>query len=91
MALYLVETTSQFRIRYVIDTENPEKIKTEYMFDSDLQEFSQLHLGEEIQEITEISDEQFLEICNVDNSYLKNHWTEEHKRKTFIYRPFDEQ
>lgn len=91
MALYLVETTSQFRIRYVIDTENPEKIKTEFMFDSDLPEFSQLHLCEEVKEITEISDAEFLEICDKDNSYLKGHWTDEHKRNTFIFRPFDEQ
>lgn len=90
MALYLVETVSQFRIRYVIDTDDVTKIGDEYMFDADLQEFSQLHLGEEIQEIREISDTQFLEICDIDNAYLADHWTEEQKRKTFIYRPSDD-
>jgi hypothetical protein len=47
------------------------------------EEFSQLHLGEQILRATEISEEEYLTLFDKDNDYLKS-WNSE-KKTGFIH------
>lgn len=86
---YLVEAVSTFRMRYVVEQPN-----AEYAMDTvvcqEAKEFSQEHLGEQIVSAREVTEEDILALCDVDNHYCKS-WTAEQKLKTFVtekdYKP----
>lgn len=89
----LVETISQYRMRYVIevpDNHNEGEIPCsaiQWAEDSvaceEMKEFSQKWLGEAILGSREMSLEEVLTLCKEDNSYA-NGWTDEHKIRSFI-------
>lgn len=82
--LVLVETISQFRQRYIVEVP---KGQSEYACDSvtmeEAQEFSQEHLGETIVSHRVMTEQEALDLCDIDNSYAKN-WETDLKVKTFI-------
>ena len=82
MALFLVDTVSNFRIRYVIDTENEEYAADTVVSDceGDLREFSQTHIGNDILDVREIDITEYMELFHKDNDYLSG-WPEEEKLK----------
>ena len=88
MPKYLVDTVSMFRLRYVVECKEEEHALDEVTWattggDVDLdvwQEFSQQHIGENIISSREITDEEYLELFDKDNDYLKE-WTIEQKMK----------
>jgi hypothetical protein len=72
--LYLVETISMFRQRYVVESKDEEDALDEVAmnvsgYKDDWQEFSQKHLDEVITSSREISKEEYLELYNKDNDY----------------------
>ena len=89
----LVEAISQFRQRYVIevpDTHNDGEYPcttTQWAEDTvtseEMQEFSQLWLGETITSSREVTQEEILKLCDVDNDYCKT-WSDEQKLKVFV-------
>lgn len=90
MSEYVVVTTiSTFRHRYVMHRDDLQALNTESEVNpvewakdtvtcEECEEFSQLHLGEEIVDAHEMSEAEMLQLFDRDNDYLKN-WTEEHK------------
>lgn len=80
----LVEAISQYRMRYVVEVP---KGKTEWALDSvtcqEVDEFSQLHLGEVITSHRVIDRTEALQLCDEDNSYCKS-WDDDKKMKTFV-------
>ena len=87
----LVECISTFRERYMVEvpvgTDNYGKDKSEWALDTvtmrEAQEFSQLHLGEQIVSHRVVSKEEALSMCDVDNDYSST-WDEETKIKNFF-------
>lgn len=85
MALYLVETVSMFRMRYVIDCKE-ETHATDTVITGDagdgniLNELSQMHIDENVTSVRKISMPEYMEIFDKDNDYLKN-WSKEQKCK----------
>lgn len=86
---YVVVTTVQmFRHRYVVPIDklqecNPETpVDPKWALDAvtmnDVNEFSQLHLGEQISDMTLMNEEEILDLFDSDNSYLQS-WTKEYK------------
>lgn len=76
--LFVVETISQFRMRYVVNCKSEEHaLDTVAMGEVD-QEFSQHHLGEVITSAREISDKEYLKLFTEDNAYASK-WTDEQK------------
>ena len=85
--LVMVEALSQYRMRYVFEVEDDiDHALDEYVMiesTTDLKEFSQLHLEPSvILSHREITKEEYLNIFNEDNDYLKS-WDDE-KKMTFI-------
>lgn len=79
--LYMIEVMSTFRMRYVVEAEELEHAMDEYVMrenDIDFKEFSQEHIGTHIFSSREISDKEYFEIFNQDNSYLST-WPKEDK------------
>ena len=82
--LYLVETISMFRHRYVVEAKNAEHAEEEVMcnvghaYQEDFEEFSQKHIEEIITSSREISELQYLQLFDKDNDYLKN-WSRKQK------------
>ena len=73
--LFIVETISMFRMRYVVEANEAEHAADEVVFklgDSDLQEFSQHHVDEVITSTREITQEEYLKQFNIDNDYMLN-------------------
>jgi len=86
MPLYLVETVSIFRHRYVVEAKEEEHAADEVTYnlsDSEFKEFSQQHVDECITSVREIKDEEFESLFDKDNDYLKD-WDPALKRKKFI-------
>ena len=89
----LVETISQYRMRYVIevpDNHNDGEIPCEattWAEDTvtceDMKEFSQKWLGETITSSREIDSAEILRLCNEDNNYCSS-WTDEKKLEVFV-------
>jgi hypothetical protein len=89
----LVETISQFRERYVIEVpdnhNDGEYACTAIQWAEDtvtteeMQEFSQKWLGEVITGSREVTREEILTLCDVDNDYCKS-WDDEQKLKVFV-------
>ena len=84
MPLYLVETVSMFRMRYVIDCKD-ETHATDTVVTGDagdgkmLSELSQMHIDENVTSVRKISMPEYMEIFDKDNDYLQS-WSKEQKR-----------
>jgi len=80
--LYLVETVSIFRMRYVVEAKDESHALDEVTFHAtcgeQLKEFSQKHIDEVIVSSRKISNKSYLKLFDKDNDYLKN-WNEEQK------------
>ena len=77
--LYLVETVSMFRMRYVVEAKEAEHANDEVVCNnSDLEEFSQKHIDESIITTREITPDEYIKIFDEDNDYLKE-WTDVQK------------
>ena len=82
--LYLVETVSIFRHRYVVEAKEAEHANDEVVmnaigaYNEDWNEFSQKHVGEDIVSTREITADEYFKIFDEDNDYLKN-WTDVEK------------
>lgn len=81
--LVMVETLSQYRMRYVVEVEDDidHALDEVIMNDTNIEfhEFSQKHLGPSpIIDHYEITPEQYLEIFDKDNDYLAS-WTDDQK------------
>ena len=73
--LYLVETVSMFRMRYVIEAREETHATDEFIMEigkEDFQEFSQHHMDEVIVSTRELSAKEYLELFDKDNEYLKS-------------------
>jgi uncharacterized membrane protein len=86
--LYVVETVSIFRHRYVVeaheDTHAADEV-TVRLCDDEFKEFSQKHIDECISSVRKLKDNQeYIELFNEDNDYL-DAWSEE-KKFSFINR-----
>jgi hypothetical protein len=83
--LYLVETVSIFRMRYVVEAREATHAEDEVVMrltTDDFKEFSQHHVDECITSTREISAQDFMELFDKDNDYLAN-WPIE-KKMEFI-------
>lgn len=80
----LVETVSQFRMRYMIEVPVGKK---EWALDTvtcnEGKEFSQEHIGETIVSHRVVSQEEALKICDEDNDYCQK-WSDEKKIEVFF-------
>jgi len=73
--LYLVETVSMFRMRYVVEAREEGHATDEFVMEignEDFQEFSQHHMDEVIVSTRELSAKDYLELFDKDNDYLKS-------------------
>lgn len=82
--LVMVECVSQFRQRYVIevDADHPEYALDDVAMER-YKEFSQVHLGEVIVSHRVVSVDEVIEMCDVDNAYVKS-WSDEKKLQVFV-------
>jgi hypothetical protein len=76
--LYIVETMSIFRMRYVVKAKEASHAEDEVICNDDLVEFSQKHLDEIISSTREISEEEYLKLFDRDNDYLAS-WENDRK------------
>jgi len=77
--LYLVETVSMFRMRYVVEAKEAEHATDEVVMRTDqITEFSQHHVDENILSVRELSRLDYLDLFDKDNDYLSS-WDEEAK------------
>ena len=86
MEWVLVDTVSQFRMRYMVQVPVGKKdwaLDTVTM--TEAKEFSQEHIGESIVSHRVVDEEEALRICDEDNDYAKS-WNDEHKIDTFFTR-----
>jgi hypothetical protein len=84
----IVTAISSYRMRYAIPIEDLQnlnkdaKVELEWAADAvtcnEVEEFSQLWLGEQIIDVQELDEEQILELFDKDNDYLKN-WSRDQK------------
>ena len=73
--LYLVETVSMFRMRYVIEAHEESHAHDEFIMErgkDSFKEFSQHHMDEVIVSSRELSAKEYLKLFDKDNDYLKN-------------------
>jgi len=74
MALYLVDSISMFRMRYVVDCDSAaeaELLVKNHVGDDIIKEFSQHHVGEPIAGVRKLGTEaEYLELFDEDNDYL---------------------
>jgi malate/lactate dehydrogenase len=85
--LVMVDVLSSFRIRYVVKVESDVRDALDEVVwregDTTFKEFSQKHIDPTaIIDHREITEEEYLELFDKDNGYLKT-WTDEQK-KSFI-------
>ena len=81
--LYLIETVSMFRMRYVVEAKSEEHAMDEVTMhasggEHELVEFSQHHIDEVISSGRELTKDQFIELFDKDNDYLKS-WKKKQK------------
>lgn len=74
--LYMVETVSIFRHRYVVESREAEHAADEVVMgiarsSTDFAEFSQKHIDELITSTREITAEEYLKEFDADNDYLR--------------------
>ena len=89
----LVETISQYRMRYVIEVPDDHMERefpctaTTWAEDTvtmeEMKEFSQKWLGETIIGSHEITNEKIIDMCDQDNDYCKS-WTNDKKMEVFV-------
>ena len=73
--LFLVETVSVFRMRYVVEALEEEHAADEVVMGlnkSEFKEFSQHHVDECITSTRELTHQEYLELFDKDNDYLKS-------------------
>lgn len=71
--LFIVETISLFRMRYVVEALESEHAADEVTFElgnTEFKEFSQHHVDEVITSTREITQEEYLKQFDIDNDYL---------------------
>ena len=84
--LYLVETVSMFRMRYVIEAREEGHALDEVTmnatgsYNENFQEFSQEHLDEVIVSSRKLSAIDYMDLFDKDNDYLKS-WSDQEKMK----------
>ena len=84
--LYLVETVSIFRQRYVVEAREESHAEDEVVmnvtgnYNPEFEEFSQHHVDECITSTRELTEDQYFELFAKDNDYLVG-WTKEQKKK----------
>ena len=89
----LVDTISQYRMRYIIEVPDDHN-EREYPCSADTwasdtvtaeeaKEFSQLWLGETIVSTREITKEEIVPLCDIDNEYCKS-WDDDKKVEVFV-------
>ena len=85
----LVETVQTFRHRYMVEVP---KGKAEWALDTvvceDAKEFSQKHLGETIVSHRVVSYDEAMTMCDEDNDYVKDSWTDVKKHEVF-FTPYE--
>ena len=83
--LYLVETISIFRQRYVVEAKEAEHaadevvLNTSGLYNENFREFSQKHIDETITSVRKIKEKEYLRLFDEDNDYLQS-WTDEKKK-----------
>jgi hypothetical protein len=77
MPKYLVEALTQYRMVYVVDTEQQEWAE-EAVWSEEVPEFGQKHLGEIVISSREVDDDECIRIHDEVNEYVKE-WTREQK------------
>ena len=85
--LVLVECIQTYRIRYLVEvpvSKSDWALDTVAMQPDDLQEFSQLSLGETIISNRVINRTEALVLCNDDNDYAQS-WSDEKKLEVFTH------
>ena len=73
--LYLVETVSMFRMRYVIEAHEAGHAEDEFVMEvgkESFKEFSQHHMDEVIVSTRELSATDYIELFDKDNDYCKS-------------------
>jgi hypothetical protein len=91
--LYLVETISFFRQRYVIEALEASHAEDEVvmtMHDGSITEFSQKHIDENITSTREISVDEYLKLFDQDNDYLSN-WSVSQKMQSINTIKYDDE
>jgi hypothetical protein len=83
MPKYLVETISQFRMRYVVECNDITHAQDSVVCE-EASDMSQHNLGEVIVSSREINNEEYIRIFDEDNDCLKD-WDEDQKF-SFIYK-----
>jgi hypothetical protein len=81
--LYLVETISMFRMRYVVEAREEGHAMDEVvceMGNHEFQEFSQKHIDEVIVSTRELSATDYMNLFDKDNDYLAS-WADQEKMK----------
>lgn len=78
----LVEAISTFRMRYVVEVDDPVWAEDTVTM-NEAKEFSQEHLGETIVSTRELTRDEVVTLCDVDNHYCKS-WTEDQKIENFV-------
>lgn len=78
--LVLVEALSVHRMRYVVECDEVSHAADEVAKNEIQDEFSQMHLTENVISSREIDREEYLRLFNEDNDYLSS-WTDEEKFK----------
>ena len=81
--MYIVETVSTFRMRYVVSCKSAEHAMDTVTM-NEAPEMSQLHIGEQIISAREIDHHEFLKIHDADNDYLQS-WDVATKYKNFVH------
>lgn len=76
--LYVVETMSTFKIRYVVRAKSEQDANDEVILAKEIKEFSQKHIDESIWDTKELSEKEYLELFDKDNDYLKS-WKKDAK------------
>lgn len=82
MKLFLVDAISSFRNSYVVRARSAEHAMDTVALE-EAEGFGQQWLGESISRAQEITEEQYINLFDEDNDYLRS-WTEE-KKKEFIH------
>jgi hypothetical protein len=79
--LYLVETVSMFRMRYVVEAREASHAEDEFVMEigkDSFKEFSQKHIDEVIVSTRELSATDYMNLFDSDNDYLKS-WPNEQR------------
>lgn len=80
----LVECVSTFRMRYVVEVPvGTDDWAADTVVMNEAKEFSQEHIGEQIVSQRDLTREEVIKLCDIDNDYCKS-WTEEQKINTFV-------